>query len=996
MRSLRKNLTLLSPAIILVSVLCGTISGQSALTTIQDTLFDADGARFNGTLTIQWNTFDANNLGTIVQQSQTVQVVNGNLLVQLAANNTATPPANLYTVLYQSNGDQQYTETWTVPVSATPLKVSQVRIGTVTAGTASGLSGNSGPITEAGVTNLVTDLNARPLKGPGYGTNAVAVVDQNGMLETAVGNLGDCVFVDGTTGPCGTGGGTAPTFVDAETPGGTINGVNATFTLANSPSGSSLLLFENGLLLEAGVDYTLSGSTIQFAAGAIPQTADTLLASYRLSSGSGSGSSTGGSGGTVGGSGATGATGPTGPAGPVGATGPIGLTGATGATGPIGLTGATGPGGPAGPTGATGPIGLTGAAGATGPIGLTGATGATGPIGLTGATGATGPIGLTGATGATGPIGPVGPAGATGATGATGSIAIPGTSGQVVANVGGNLVGVTGSLPTNIVTAVGAYGAAQSVSQSINNAGNSFSNGTDTVRTYRNLYYFNQYTYDIRIVYTNAYYTNGLVQTGPGNAVTLTAGLEYNGVTAQVTWNGQTSVSVPNGGEVVSDPIPMDIPAGSSVFVRHALTVASGGRWVMGYAGGSSSSFSNNGSDLTVATGALTNGGAGASMSMISGVLGSTYPLTSASIYISGDSIAEGTGDNLSPRPGQTSTAGFIARGLGIASTPVPYSWAMTPVPGTTMLERLANVAPSMQRQISGNAYAINELGTNDIGFETVATLEAAYTSYWNYFAARGIKVYQTTLTPKTTSTDGWRTAANQSFVTTAGTISAATNTSPIAITTTGSHYLATGQTLTIAGCTGNTAANGTWTITVTGPTTLTLNGSSGNGAYTTNSGKAYNEEANRQAINAWIRTTPAPLSGYIDVANSVEANASNVLTQNGGYWYVPGAPQVASTATSATGASLTDTTQSWTANQWLNYAVVITGGTGAGESALIYTNTPTVLNTSGFSTTPDATSTYVIQVTGSLDGTHPLPANHAAMAVPVAAWAAANVVGQQ
>ena len=132
------------------------------------------------------------------------------------------------------------------------------------------------------------------------------------------------------------------------------------------------------------------------------------------------------------------------------------------------------------------------------------------------------------------------------ATGATGSIAIPGTSGQVVANVGGNLVGVTGSLPTNIVTAVGAYGAAQSVSQSINNAGNSFSNGTDTVRTYRNLYYFNQYTYDIRIVYTNAYYTNGLVQTGPGNAVTLTAGLEYNGVTAQVTWNGQTSVSVPD------------------------------------------------------------------------------------------------------------------------------------------------------------------------------------------------------------------------------------------------------------------------------------------------------------------------------------------------------------------------------------------------------------------------------------------------------------------
>ena len=40
--------------------------------------------------------------------------------------------------------------------------------------------------------------------GAGYGTNAVAVVDQNGLIETAVGDPGNCVFVDGTTGPCGT------------------------------------------------------------------------------------------------------------------------------------------------------------------------------------------------------------------------------------------------------------------------------------------------------------------------------------------------------------------------------------------------------------------------------------------------------------------------------------------------------------------------------------------------------------------------------------------------------------------------------------------------------------------------------------------------------------------------------------------------------------------------------------------------------------------------
>lgn len=170
MRSLQKTLKALSPAIVLGSVLCATMWGQGGLTTIQDTLFDADGARYNGTLIIKWSTFDANNPGTVIQQSKSVQVVNGNLLVQLTPNSTALPPANLYTVLYQSDGNQQYTETWTVPLSATPLKVPQVRTGS---GAGSSGGGSAGGLTGTGaaestINNLVTDLNARPIKGPGF------------------------------------------------------------------------------------------------------------------------------------------------------------------------------------------------------------------------------------------------------------------------------------------------------------------------------------------------------------------------------------------------------------------------------------------------------------------------------------------------------------------------------------------------------------------------------------------------------------------------------------------------------------------------------------------------------------------------------------------------------------------------------------------------------------------------------------------------------------
>jgi hypothetical protein len=301
MRILPHFRTPLCGTIIAATVLCGLAIAQTGLTTIQDTLFKADGTRFTGTLTIQWSTFDATGTGTIVQQSKSVDVANGLLLVQLVPNIAAAAPANVYTVHYQSDGNQQFTETWTVPVSSQPLTVAQVRVGTVTTGGGGGGAGNSTPIVESAVVGLVSDLAQRPVKGPGFGTGSVAVINQNGQIEAAVGDMGECVLVDGTAGPCG-GAASSSQFFDAETPGGIVDGVNNTFTLANSPSGSSLSLYRNGLYMSANFDYTLNGSAITFATGAAPQPADTLIANYRidpstsnvvaLNSGSGTGTRT--------------------------------------------------------------------------------------------------------------------------------------------------------------------------------------------------------------------------------------------------------------------------------------------------------------------------------------------------------------------------------------------------------------------------------------------------------------------------------------------------------------------------------------------------------------------------------------------------------------------------------------------------------------------------------------------------------------------------------
>src|ERR1035438_8561017 len=133
MRILHNLPTPLRGTILAAAVLSCLAIAQTGLTTIQDTLFKADGTRFTGTVTIQWSTFDATNVGTIVQQSRRVDVSNGLLQVQLVPNAAQAAPANVYTVRYQSDGNQQFTETWSVPSSSSPLTVAQVRVGMVTA-----------------------------------------------------------------------------------------------------------------------------------------------------------------------------------------------------------------------------------------------------------------------------------------------------------------------------------------------------------------------------------------------------------------------------------------------------------------------------------------------------------------------------------------------------------------------------------------------------------------------------------------------------------------------------------------------------------------------------------------------------------------------------------------------------------------------------------------------------------------------------------------------
>jgi len=266
------------PALLLLAM-AGIAAAQPALTSIQDILYRADGTRFSGTMKISYSSFQAGDTSNIATANLTLQIVNGVLSVQLAPTTTASAGAQ-YNVTYSSNGADLFTQVWAVPPSSLPLRLRDILVST---GTVVGPASSTTTIQISDVVGLSNALAVRPTEGAGFAIGRAAVINTSGGIDGAAGNLGDCVRVDGSSGPCGgTSGGVLPLYSDGETPTGTITGVNTTFQLASVPSpAGSLNLYRNGLLMKQGTDYTLSANTISFFLASTPQPGDTLLASYR-------------------------------------------------------------------------------------------------------------------------------------------------------------------------------------------------------------------------------------------------------------------------------------------------------------------------------------------------------------------------------------------------------------------------------------------------------------------------------------------------------------------------------------------------------------------------------------------------------------------------------------------------------------------------------------------------------------------------------------------
>lgn len=136
-------------------------------------------------------------------------------------------------------------------------------------------SGSGIKVADAGITEtqLATSVAGAGLTG-GAGT-ALAVNTDNSTVEIS----SDTVRVkDAGITSAKLGSGARP--VIRETPSGSVNGSNTSFTLANTPASGTEQVYLNGILQEpgAGNDYTISTNTITYLTA--PATGDRLRVSY--------------------------------------------------------------------------------------------------------------------------------------------------------------------------------------------------------------------------------------------------------------------------------------------------------------------------------------------------------------------------------------------------------------------------------------------------------------------------------------------------------------------------------------------------------------------------------------------------------------------------------------------------------------------------------------------------------------------------------------------
>ena len=178
---------------ILLSALPFAAAQAIATTTVQDTIYRADGTLASGTLIVSWPAFTTAANAAVAAGSDTVQIAtNGTVMLRLAANAGALPGGTYYTAVYHLSDGTVNKEYWVVPVAATTT-IGAIRSQLVPATVA--IQAVSKQYVDAAVSTITGNYVAAtggtmtgPLVLSGNPTSAEQAADKN-YVDTSVSSL---------------------------------------------------------------------------------------------------------------------------------------------------------------------------------------------------------------------------------------------------------------------------------------------------------------------------------------------------------------------------------------------------------------------------------------------------------------------------------------------------------------------------------------------------------------------------------------------------------------------------------------------------------------------------------------------------------------------------------------------------------------------------------------------------------------------------------------
>jgi lysophospholipase L1-like esterase len=391
------------------------------------------------------------------------------------------------------------------------------------------------------------------------------------------------------------------------------------------------------------------------------------------------------------------------------------------------------------------------------------------------------------------------------------------------------------------------------------------------------------------------------VETTPGGSVSAHIVVEYpHGTFKDLTWGGTTPGTVTalsNGCTDLTD-LGFTIPAYAKFRINYFLD------WSGGAGKAVYSSWSNacdkgpNGDEFTLNT-VLTDHSSDDTIIGVNTPANCWFPgavmarSDRAVWWLIGDSLVAGVNDLMADPSGGRGLLGRAAASLGPQlNLGVPGDRANWYATGSNASLRTALAATA------GATSALLELGVNDF-FAGTRTADNVLTDRASVrtkatTAIPGIRVYDTTVTPETTSTDGWNTTVNQT------TVGVGANNSRMAF-----NDFLRGVTSYTATCTlaGTTAVTGCTGLTVT--TAATGMYASGTNLPASDVITAINQYAGTFTLTttasgsgattvtfSWptfSTSWPTSSAGLIDIARLVECapNQAGVLVANGGVWCV-------------------------------------------------------------------------------------------------------------